>query len=123
MSQRVVSLRATRSGPVLGLFELGLSFRLMLSWGVLPPLRTMNDFLACGRDDTDAEDGLLQWKPFALTASEYNRLARDLTRLGHEVSIEAVPTGSLAPSYQEWFSSQLAEHEPRRPSGKRPRRQ
>jgi hypothetical protein len=94
----------------------------MLSWGALPPLRTMNDFLACGRDDTDAEDGLLQWEPFALTPAEYNRLARDLKGLGHDVSIESVPTGRSAPSYEEWFASHLAERLARRPNGKRPRR-
>jgi hypothetical protein len=95
----------------------------MLSWAVLPPLETMNEFLATGRDDTDAEDGLLQWEPFALTTSEYNRLARDLKDLGHQVSIEIVPKGSPAPSYEEWFASHLADRSPLRSRGKKPRRQ
>ena len=121
MPQRLLSLRNTRSGSVVDLFEAGLSFRLMLSWGVLPPLQTMNDFLACGRDDTDAEDGLLQWEPFALTPAEYSRLARDLRRLGHEVSIEDVGAARAAPSYEKWFASRLARSDKQR-TGKRPRR-
>ena len=122
MSQRLVSLRNTRSGSVLDLFEMGLSFRLMLSWGLLPPLQTMNDFLACGRDDTDAEDGLLQWEPFSLTAAEYDRLARELRRRGHEVSLETVPAGRSAPSYETWFASHLAERSAKSRTGKKPPR-
>jgi hypothetical protein len=122
MTQRLLSLRNTRSGSVMDLFDLGLSFRLMLAWGLLPPLETMNDFLACGRDDTDAEEGLLQWEPFALTSAEYNRLVRDLSRRGHEVLIDTVPAERSAPSYQKWFASRLAEPSTKRRIGRKPRR-
>lgn len=122
MTQRLVSLRNTRSGSVADLFDLGLSFRLMLSWEILPPLQTMNDFLAGGRDDTDAEDGLLQWEPFSLTPAEYIRLARDLTRRGHEVSIETVPAGRSAPSYEKWFAAHLGASPAKPHTGKRPQR-
>ena len=38
----------------------------------------MNEFLACGRDDTDAQDGLVEWDPVRLTRSQYARVVRDL---------------------------------------------
>jgi hypothetical protein len=120
MTQRLVSLRST--SPVADLFDLGLSFRLMLTWGRLPPLQTMNNFLACGRDDTDGEEGLLEWEPFSLTPAEYGRLTRELSRRGHDVSIEAVPTGRSAPSYEDWFASHLAESSAKRRTGGKPRR-
>jgi hypothetical protein len=122
MTQRLLTLRNTRSGRVADLFDLGLSFGLMLSWGVLPPLETMNDFLACGRDDTDAEDGLLQWEPFSLTAAEYKRLARELRHRGRDVEIEAVPAGRAAPPYEAWFAARLRASPTNPRTAKRPQR-
>ena len=113
MSPRLLSLRNTRSAPLIELFDQGMSFQLMLSWGILPPLQTMNEFLACGRDDTDAEDGLVEWEPVTLTQSDYARLVRDLKQRGHHVEIDSVPAGASAPSYQEWFTSHLAKRPPR----------
>src|SRR3954471_21856234 len=107
MSQRLLSLRSTRSAPIIELFDQGMSFRLMLSLGILPPLQTMNEFLACGRDDTDAEDGLVEWEPVALTRSEYAGLVRALKRRGHEVKLDSTPAGASAPSYVAWFASHL----------------
>jgi hypothetical protein len=108
--------------PIVELFDQGLSFRLMLSWGTLPPLATMNEFLACGRDDTDAEDGLVEWEPVALKQSEYDRLVRDLERRGHRVQLDALAPGISAPSYENWFASQLANRAskpgPRKRSGR-----
>jgi hypothetical protein len=119
MSQRLLSVRSTRLAPIVELFNQGLSFRLMLSWGTLPPLATMNKFLACGRDDTDAQDGLVEWEPVALTQSEYNRLVRDLEQLGRRVQLESLRPGTLAPSYEEWFTSHLAKHAPKSATRKR----
>ena len=79
----------------------------------------MNKFLACGRDDTDAEDGLVEWEPVELTQSEYNRLARDLKQRGHQVKLETVPAGTSAPTYQNWFAAHLARRA--RTSGTRKR--
>jgi hypothetical protein len=106
---RRFAVRNTRAGSVIDLFDQGLSFQLMLSWGRLPPLRTMNAFLACGRDDTDAQDGLLQWEPISLSPAEYHRLARDLRQRGHSVSLETLSPGKPAPAYEDWFASHLAE--------------
>jgi hypothetical protein len=119
MSQRLLTLRNTRSAPIIELFDQGLSFQLMLSWGILPPLQTMNEFLACGRDDTDAEDGLVEWEPVALTKSDYARLVRDLKQRGHNVQLDSVRAGTSAPSYEEWFASQLAKRPPRNGTRKR----
>ncbi len=119
VSERLLSVRSTRSAPIVELFDQGLSFRLMLSWGTLPPLATMNKFLACGRDDTDAEDGLVEWEPVALTQSEYNRLVRDLGRRGHHVQLHALAPGISAPSYENWFASQLANRASKPGSRKR----
>jgi hypothetical protein len=99
--------------PIVELFDQGLSFRLMLSWGTLPPLATMNKFLACGRDDTDAHDGLVEWEPVALTQSEYDRVVRNLKERGHYVQAESLPPGASAPSYENWFASHLAERAPK----------
>jgi hypothetical protein len=109
MSERLLSVRNTRSAPIVELFDQGLSFQLMLSWGILPPLATMNDFLACGRDDIDAQDGLVEWDPFVLTPSEYDRVVRDLKQRGHQVQLESLRPGSSAPSYEKWFASHLAK--------------
>jgi hypothetical protein len=84
----------------------------MLTWGILPPLATMNKFLACGRDDTDAQDGLVEWEPVALTPSEYNRVVRDLKQRGHEVRLDSVPPGTSAPTYEAWFATNLAQRAP-----------
>ena len=51
----------------------------------------MNKFLACGRDDTDAQDGLVEWEPVALTQPEYDRLVRDLKQRGHYVQLALSP--------------------------------
>ena len=112
MSQRLL-VRNTRLTPIVELFDQGLSFQLMLSWGILPPLATMNKFLACGRDDTDAQDGLVEWDPVALTQSEYARLVQDLKQRGHHVQLESVRPGTSAPSYEDWFASHLAKRAPR----------
>lgn len=109
MNERLLSVRNTRLAPIVELFDQGLSFRLMLSWGMLPPLATMNKFLACGRDDTDAQDGLVEWEPVALTRPEYDRLVRDLRQRGHYVERNSLPRGTSAPSYECWFASQLAK--------------
>lgn len=109
MSERLLSVRNTRSAPIVELFGQGLSFQLMLSWGILPPLATMNEFLACGRDDTDAQDGLVEWDPVALTQAQYDRVVRDLKQRGHHVQLESLRAGTSAPSYQTWFSSHLAK--------------
>jgi hypothetical protein len=77
------------------------------------------EFLACGRDDTDAEDGLVEWEPVALTQPDYARLVRDLKQRGHNVELESVRAGTSAPSYQEWFASQLAKRPPRNGTRKR----
>ena len=119
MSQRLLSVRHTRSAPIVELFDQGLSFQLMLSWGVLPPLATMNEFLACGRDDTDARDGLVEWDPVALTQPQYARVLRDLRQRGHEVRLESLRAGTAAPSYEDWFASNLAKRAPK--SGRRKR--
>ena len=111
MSHRLLSVRHTRSAPVIDLFEQGLSFRLMLFWKTLPPLSTMNEFLACGRDDTDAEDGLVEWEPVELTQAEYGRIVRALRRRGHDVVLDRTPAGTPAPSYEKWFASHLAKRE------------
>ena len=108
MSQRLLSARHRSVAPVVRLFDRGLSFQLMLSWGTLPPLATMNAFLACGRDDTDGQDGLVEWKPLKLTPSEYARIAAVLRQRGHEVRLESLPAGTAAPSYENWFASNLA---------------
>src|SRR5436190_23517623 len=99
MSERLLSVRNTRSAPIVDLFDQGLSFQLMLSWGTLPPLQTMNDFLASGRDDTDAQDGLVEWDPVKLTPSEYARVVRTLKQRGHKVELDLVRLGTSAPSY------------------------
>ena len=109
MSERLLSVRSTRLAPIVELFDQGLSFQLMLSWGILPPLATMNKFLACGRDDTDAQDGLVEWEPVALTQSEYDHVVRDLNQRGHHVQLESLPTGTSAPGYENWFASHLAK--------------
>ena len=121
MMQRLVSLRST--SPLVDLFDLGLSFRLMLSWGRLPPLETMNEFLACGRDDTsDTDEGLLQWDPCSISAAEYDELGRELARRGHEVCIDTVSPRRAAPSYEKWFAAHLAKRPAKPRSGrKRPR--
>jgi hypothetical protein len=111
MSQRLLSVRNTRSAPIVELFNQGLSFQLMLSWGILPPLATMNKFLACGRDDTDAQDGLVEWDPIVLTQSEYDRVVRELRQRGHHVELESLRAGTSAPSYKEWFASHLAKRD------------
>ena len=121
MSQRM-PVRRTRLAPIVALFDQGLSFQLMLSWGILPPLATMNDFLACGRDDTDAQDGLVEWEPVALTESQYARLVGDLRRRGHEVHLQPVRAGTSAPSYEHWFAANLAKRSPKTGTGKRSRR-
>ena len=108
MSRRRLSLRITRSAHVVELFDVGLSFQLMLYWRLLPPLQTMNEFLACGRDDADTQDGLLEWEPAALTQSEYARLVQDLERRGYDVTVDSPGAGGSAPSYEAWFTSQLA---------------
>jgi hypothetical protein len=118
MSQRLL-VRNTRLAPIVELFDQGLSFRLMLSWGILPPLKTMNEFLSCGRDDTDAQDGLVEWDPVALTQSEYARLVRDLKQRGHDVQLESLRAGASAPSYGEWFASHLAKRARRSGTRKR----
>ena len=119
VGQRLLSVRSTRLAPVVELFDQGLSFQLMLSWGILPPLATMNQFLACGRDDTDAQDGLVEWDPVALTQSEYADVCRDLKQRGHDVRLEPLRAGTSAPSYEDWFASNLAKRAPK--SGQRKR--
>jgi hypothetical protein len=119
MSQRLLSVRHTRRAPVVELFDQGLSFQLMLLWGILPPLATMNEFLACGRDDTDGRDGLVEWDPVALTQSEYAGVVRDLRQRGHEVRVDPLRTGTSAPSYADWFASNLARRAPSRATRKR----
>ncbi len=119
MSERLLTVRNTRLTPLSELFDQGLSFRLMLSWGTLPPLPTMNKFLACGRDDTDAQDGLVEWEPVTLTSSEYDRIVRDLRQRGHYVELESLPPGTSAPSYECWFASQLAKRASKPRSRKR----
>ena len=94
----------------------------MLSWGILPPLATMNNLLACGRDDTDAQDGLVEWDPVALTESEYARLVENLRRRGHEVRPQSVRAGTSAPSYEHWFAANLAKRSARSGTAKRSRR-
>ena len=119
MSQRLLSVRHTRLAPVVELFDQGLSFQLMLSWGILPPLATMNEFLACGRDDTDGQDGLVEWDPVALTQSEYAGVLRDLRQRGHEVRVDPLRAGTAAPSYADWFALNLAKRAPSRGTRKR----
>lgn len=113
MSERLLCVRNTRLAPIVDLFDHGLSFQLMLSWGILPPLETMNKFLACGRDDTDAQDGLVEWEPVALTQPEYKRVVQDLRQRGHQVQLEAVPPGTSPPTYQNWFAAHLAKRAPK----------
>lgn len=111
MSQQLLSLRSTRSVPIIELFDQGLSFKLMLSLGVLPPLKTMNTFLSCGRDDTDGEDGLVEWEPFSLTPQGYKQLAARLRKNGHKFVIEKTPSGRPSPSYSQWFEGHLAKRD------------
>ena len=51
----------------------GLSFRIIAEHGVFPPRDVLNAFFACGYDDAP-RGRVLKWKPFSLTASEYDDL-------------------------------------------------
>src|SRR4051794_34424115 len=76
----------------------------------------MNEIPACGRDDADAQDGLVQWDPVVLTQSEYDRVVRDLKQRGHHGPSRAVGIASC-----RHFDALLrkvvrfAPSEPRRP--------
>ena len=94
-------------GPLSDLFEIGLSFKLMCTWKLLPPLHVFNDFLACGRDDTDSANGLLEWEPFALSDEDYLHLQATLAARGHTLSIEQTKDGKTYKGFHEWFTSKM----------------
>ena len=119
MGQRLLCVRNGRLASIVALFEQGLSFQLMLSWGILPPLETMNDFLTCGRDDTDAKDGLVEWDPVSLTQLEYNRVVRDLRQRGYHVEVEPIRAGTVASSYESWFDAHLGKRQSKSGTRKR----
>src|SRR5437588_11150776 len=98
-------LVSEKSGRLIDLFDKGLSFKLMLEWKLLPPLAVMNQFLRCGRDDIDCEDGIVDWKPFTITDDEYRRLRTGLSRRGHKVAIDR---DDKRQTYGEWFATKLS---------------
>lgn len=57
--------------------ERGTSFGIAARSGLFPPREVANAFFACGYDDLHESSGgeeVLEWEPFALSASEYDAL-------------------------------------------------
>jgi hypothetical protein len=51
----------------------GLSFKIVADSGAFPPPNVLNAFLGCGVDDR-ADERLLWWVPFVLTAEQHREL-------------------------------------------------
>src|SRR5687768_10654554 len=99
-----------RTGQILDLFDMGLSFKLMLKWKLLPPLPILNDFLRCGRDDLDDKDGILFWKPFQMSPNSLKSLVSLLSARGKNVTVDTSNRPGVR-TYDDWFSANIAERE------------
>ena len=93
------------------MFEIGLSFKLMIHWGLLPPLNIMNNFLSCGCDDTDGTGGFLRWVPMTINRRQYDGLVTLLRAKGRSVSVDQVHEGRPR-AYGDWFSANIRRFGP-----------
>lgn len=80
----------------------GLSFGIVKRSGAVPPPDVLNDFLACGYDDLDFEDGVLEWKPFALTDAEYHDLLQWWKASHPAARPDRLGTGGA--DFRDWFT-------------------
>ena len=98
-----------RGGELADLFHHGMSFKLMIEWGLMPPLRVFNDFLATGIDDTDDEQTTLEWEPTRLGEQQYDDLIEGLRARGFNVRIDH-DTESAVSGYGDWFEMHIDAH-------------
>ena len=79
--------------------------------GAIPPLAIFNDFMSCGVDDMDHDSVCLDvedknfnaasvnWEPFELTESEYEKFLSYIRKSGESVEVKDYNVST----YQEWF--------------------
>ena len=77
----------------------GMSFDIVRTSGLLPPIEVLNSFFQCGVDDADSEI-TIQWEPFSLDTNEYSQFVQHCEKSIGKLQID----GLTHDNYSDWFS-------------------
>ena len=77
-----------------------MTFDIVRTSGLFPPIHVLNSFFKCGIDDADSEI-TLNWEPFTLNQAEFDRFYESCRSLFGELKID----GFGFDEYGDWFSA------------------